>query len=149
MTNQEIQLFMIKMLGNKYPLFIDSYPDDIDMENFISVTINEERQLNICFYPQNTYISIYTDYPSLDDRLLDVNEANQIIMDFKKEKSPFDTLTVSDEHNGLRLIKFVTKEELKETIISELIEYLEKPNQFLIRLYKLTNFIEKEKKNER
>ena len=43
----------------------------------------------------------------------------------------------------------MTKEELKETTISGLIENLEKPNQFLIRLYKLTNFIEKEKKNER
>lgn len=139
MNDKNVQMTILQVLGDEYLLFIENYPDYIKLENRVNVTLPNHNQLDFYFTKQGDNLEIISDFVPKNDELLPKELVDELFEEFEEEKSPFDALSIADEHNGLRLVAYLDKGDLDEKTIKELVNYLEEPNPFVKKLMDLEN----------
>ena len=137
MTILEKQILILKTLAGKYAVYVESYPKDAQMTNMVYASFSNDNQLTFYLCDDDS-ITIASDFPTKDDELLDKNTVEEILNMFESSQSPFDYLGYSDEHNGIVLVKEIKESEIKQRMINDLANYLDKPNEFLNRLIDVT-----------
>ena len=139
MIDKEIYIEIINDLGKDYTFFIENYAEEEMLENRIVFVLSNQNQLEMIIdHKYNEIVCISKFIPS-NDKELKKEFVDDLLDEVNNSLMPFDTLDISDEHNGLELIKYISIDEYQLNDILNLLNYLDNPNKELKRLMFIRN----------
>ncbi len=139
MADKEIYIEIINDLGKDYTFFIENYAEEEMLENRIVFVLSNQNQLEMIIdHKYNEIVCISKFIPS-NDKELKKEFVDDLLDEVNNSLMPFDTLDISDEHNGLELIKYISIDEYQLNDILNLLNYLDNPNKELKRLMFIRN----------